>query len=145
MQIHTLQKITARKSKIVGRGQGSGVGGHTTGRGTKGQKARERVVIWFDGSKSGKSLIGRLPFLRGKGKFKPWGKSFVAISLDRLKDWPEKTVVSDENLIKAGMIRTGNKAKLVGEWKGKQALKIKVAASTKAMETIKAAGGSVAE
>ena len=33
--------------KIVGRGRGSGKGGHTTGRGHKGQLARERVHILF--------------------------------------------------------------------------------------------------
>lgn len=129
MQLHELPKITARKAKIVGRGQGSGKGGHTTGRGTKGQKARERVVIWFDGTKSGKSLIGRLPFLRGKGKFKAWGATYQAVDINRLIDWPVKTPVTNEALVTAGVIRPGWTAKLVGKTDKKLGLDIKVATS----------------
>ncbi len=135
MQLHQLPKITQSKSKIVGRGQGSGKGGHTTGRGTKGQKARERVTIWFDGSKSGKSLIGRLPFLRGKGKFKPWGVTYQTVNINQLVDWPVKTVVTNEALIKAGLIRKGCVAKIVGSSNKKHGLEIKVATSKRVAET----------
>lgn len=140
MELHNLPKITKKKNKIVGRGQGSGVGGHTTGRGTKGQKARERVVIWFDGTKSGKSLIGRLPFLRGKGKFKPWGAIYEAVNINKLSDWPEKTPVTNEALIKAGIIRPGKVAKIVGKMDGKIALNIQVKASKNIAATQKTDG-----
>ena len=59
-------KITTKKAKRIGRGIGSKKGGHTTGRGAKGDKARGKTKITFDGTKIKKSWIKRLPFLRGK-------------------------------------------------------------------------------
>lgn len=40
MELNKLPKIVRRKKKRIGRGYGSGKGGHTVGRGQKGQKAR---------------------------------------------------------------------------------------------------------
>ena len=100
MELHNLPTIVDKKKKIVGRGIGSGKGGHTTGRGNKGQKARERVKIGFEGTKTKKSFIKRLPVLRGRGKFKPWSVKPVIIKTGDLADWPEKTVVNIENLMK---------------------------------------------
>lgn len=61
-----LPKTTAKSPKRRGRGIGSGVGGHTTGRGAKGDKVRGKTKITFDGTKIKKGWIKRLPFLRGK-------------------------------------------------------------------------------
>jgi len=61
-----LPPTTAKASKRVGRGYGSGKGGHTTGRGAKGDKVRGKTKITFDGAKIKKGWIKRLPFLRGK-------------------------------------------------------------------------------
>ena len=61
-----LLKITAKSKKRLGRGIGSGKGGHTTGRGQKGYKARYTTKLTFDGTKIKKSWIKRLPFMRGK-------------------------------------------------------------------------------
>lgn len=61
-----LPSTTAKVSKRVGRGYGSGRGGHTTGRGAKGDKVRGKTKITFDGTKIKKGWIKRLPFLRGK-------------------------------------------------------------------------------
>ncbi len=69
MKDFKLPKIVARGKKRVGRGRGSGKGGHTVGRGQKGQKARGKVGVLFEGMKMKKSLIKRLPLQRGKGKF----------------------------------------------------------------------------
>ena len=66
----TLPKVKQKTKKRVGRGHGSGKGAHTSGRGQKGQKSRGGVHIIFEGLKVKKSLIKRLPFKRGKGKFK---------------------------------------------------------------------------
>lgn len=65
-----LTKITSRKSKRVGRGYSSGKGGHTVGRGQKGQTSRTggKTPLWFEGGQL--PLIKRMPMLRGKGKFK---------------------------------------------------------------------------
>lgn len=66
-----LPKVITKKRKRVGRGMGSGKGSHTSGRGQKGQKARGSVSILFEGMKMKKSLLKRLPLMRGKGKFHP--------------------------------------------------------------------------
>jgi ribosomal protein L15 len=64
--LSTLHPLVATSQKRVGRGYGSGVGGHTTGRGAKGDKVRGTNKLTFDGSKIKKSWIKRTPFLRGK-------------------------------------------------------------------------------
>jgi large subunit ribosomal protein L15 len=54
-----------RKGKRLGRGIGSGKGGHTVGRGTKGQKARRgsKFTVGFEGGQV--PLYKRLPQLGG--------------------------------------------------------------------------------
>lgn len=56
--------------KRLGRGYGSGKGGHTSSRGQKGQKSRRKMHILFEGLKVKKSTLKKFPLLRGKGKFK---------------------------------------------------------------------------
>ena len=65
------KRIIVSFKKRVGRGYGSGKGGHTVGRGQKGQKTRRKLNILFEGLKVKKSFIKRLPKTRGRGKFKP--------------------------------------------------------------------------
>jgi ribosomal protein L15 len=66
-----LPKVVSKRKKRVGRGMGSGKGSHTVGRGQKGQKSRGKINVLFEGMKVRKSLLKRLPLLRGKGKFHP--------------------------------------------------------------------------
>lgn len=66
-----LPKVVKRPKKRVGRGMGSGKGSHTSGRGQKGQKSRSHINVLFEGMKMKKSLLKRLPLMRGKGKFHP--------------------------------------------------------------------------
>ncbi len=66
-----LPKVVAKSKKRVGRGMGSGKGSHTVGRGQKGQKTRRKIGVIFEGVKMKKSLLKRLPLMRGKGKFHP--------------------------------------------------------------------------
>lgn len=120
MNLASLPKISQRSAKRVGRGIGSGKGGHNSGRGTKGQKARSKVRVGFEGTKNKKSYIKRLPYLRGKGRFKAWSTRYTPVSLDKLSDWPEKTEISQENLVKKGFIRLGETAKLVAGGKIKK-------------------------
>src|SRR3972149_1988059 len=72
-----LKKTVKKSKKRLGRGYGSGKGGHTSSRGQKGQKSRGKVGVIFEGYKVKKSLIKRLPLLRGKGKFLPKGKPVI--------------------------------------------------------------------
>ncbi|MBU0974536.1 50S ribosomal protein L15 [Patescibacteria group bacterium] len=66
--LNNLIKIKTTSKKRVGRGYGSGKGGHTSGRGQKGQKSRSgaKIPLWFEGGQL--PLIKRIPMLRGKGK-----------------------------------------------------------------------------
>ena len=72
-----LPKIKVRQAKRHGQGYGSGKGGHTVGRGQKGQKSRTSMGILFEGMKVRKSLYKRLPLRRGKGKFNATNKPIV--------------------------------------------------------------------
>lgn len=145
MQLSKLPKIVRRPTKRVGRGYGSGKGGHTSGRGMKGQKSRGTVALGFEGTKTKKSFVKRLPLLRGRGKFRPWGTRYLIVNLRELIDWPEKLVVNAENLVKAGVIRryAGEKIKVLGEGEIKKALKFDVVASKSAREKIVKAGGQI--
>ncbi len=142
--LSNLPKLVSRSAKRVGRGMGSGKGSHTSGRGTKGQKAREDVKITMEGTKFKKGLIKRLPFLRGKSLFKPAKNKPVAVSLSRLLDWAESTPVTIENLVKKGIVTTDTTSvKLVGNAKITKALKIKVLVSEGAKKIIEKAGGKI--
>jgi large subunit ribosomal protein L15 len=68
--LNQLKKISSKSSKRLGRGYGSGKGGHTVGRGQKGQKSRvgSKIPLWFEGGSL--PLTKRLPMWRGKGRFK---------------------------------------------------------------------------
>lgn len=149
MQTQNLPKIVARSSKRLGRGYGSGKGGHTSSRGQKGQKARGSVGVLFEGLKVKKSLLRRLPFLRGKSKFSAYPKP-LAVSLDQISklNIPEGTEINADFLVKAGVLNTkkitGKGVKIIGG-KGKFDKKITVAVPTskQAQEFIVKAGGKV--
>ncbi|HJZ05274.1 hypothetical protein A2634_00695 [Candidatus Amesbacteria bacterium RIFCSPHIGHO2_01_FULL_48_32] len=144
MNLSDLPKIVARSKKRVGRGIGSGKGGHTAGRGTKGQKAREKIGLTFEGTKVKKSFVKKTPLLRGKGKFRPALGGPVIIKLKDLADWPVKTEVTVENLIKRGLVKYGP-VKILGDGEIKTALVVKVATSKQAAEKITKAGGKMVE
>ena len=90
-------------AKRLGRGYGSGKGGHTSGRGQKGEKSRTDIHILFQGLKVKKSTLKRLPLLRGRGKFAAKHKP-VEINIDKLKDLKKGEKVNIELLIKKGLV-----------------------------------------
>lgn len=102
--LHSLPKITINKNKRLGRGFGSGVGGHTVGRGAKGHKARtgKSTPLWFEGGQL--PLIKRLPYWRGKFHFKSLATPFQEVQASKLallagKDVTPETLAAI-NLIK---------------------------------------------
>lgn len=113
-----LQQLITTKNKPakrVGRGIGSGKGGHTSGRGQKGQRSRggSKIPLWFEGGQL--PIIKRLPMLRGKNRLKsvrPTAEVTLSeiqkmatdvISLETLKS--EKVI--DRRFKKAKIIATG--------------------------------------
>ena len=126
MKLNNLSSIREIKNKRVGRGIGSGRGGHTSGRGNKGQKSKGKIKLGFEGTKTKKSFIKRLPMLRGKGKFKPWSVSPVIIKTGDLADWPEKETVNIANLIKRGFVPEGTtRVKILADGKTDEKLSAK--------------------
>lgn len=145
MKLHELPKITKKSQKRVGRGRGSGRGGHTVGRGQKGQKSRSRIGLIFEGTKIKKSLVKRLPFLRGKGKQKSVKLKPIVVNLKYLNLFPKGSVVDIESLIKEGIVAKEAKnlgVKILGEGTIDFPLEVRVPISRGAKKKIEKAGGS---
>jgi len=98
-----LDKTSFRAKKRPGRGMGSGKGSHTSGRGQKGQRARGHINVLFEGMKTKKSLLKRLPLMRGKGKFKANAKP-VIITVTDLEKLPTGSEITVELLVKENIV-----------------------------------------
>ncbi|MFA6007828.1 MAG: uL15m family ribosomal protein [Candidatus Shapirobacteria bacterium] len=96
--LSTLKKITGKKAKRVGRGIGSGVGGHTTGRGAKGDNVRGHGKLTFDGGKIKKGWLKRLPFLRGKHRLLP-KEDTIIINFTQISKWFKNGEIVDNKSI----------------------------------------------
>ncbi|WKZ25232.1 MAG: uL15m family ribosomal protein [bacterium] len=90
-------------TKRLGRGYGSGKGGHTSSRGQKGQKSRTDIHILFEGLKVKKSTLKKFPLLRGRGKFLAKAKPLI-IQADKLSVFKSKEKVTIETLIAKGLV-----------------------------------------
>lgn len=142
-----LPKIISKRKKRVGRGYGSGKGGHTVGRGQKGQKARGKIGVMFEGIKVKKSIIKKLPFRRGKDRFKP-GKKPVIVKLSALNLLPQDTKVDIALLIKSGIVDSQDAqkfgVKILGDGNNiEKSLFIEVPISKSAARKIEEAGGKI--
>ncbi|OZG58821.1 50S ribosomal protein L15 [Bifidobacterium tissieri] len=143
IRMHDLRPAPgANKDRIrVGRGEGSK--GKTSGRGTKGTKARYSVRPGFEGGQL--PLYMRLPKLRG---FKsPFKKQFQVVNLARLAElYPQGGEVTVEDLVAKGAVRKGFPVKVLGDGEVAAAFTLKgVKVSAAAKSKIEAAGGSVSE
>lgn len=144
MKLHELPKIKTRSKKRVGVGLGSGRG-KTAGRGTKGQKARGKMPLYFEGGAL--SLIKRLPMSRGRGRNKPHNKKPIPINVKFLNLLPKNSVV-DLNTLAEHKIVNKEEAelygiKILGEGKLAVVLTVKLPCSKGARKKIEAAGGKV--
>lgn len=144
MDLSTLPKITVSKKKRLGRGYGSGKA-KTAGRGTKGQRSKEKIKFGFEGGQL--PLIKRLPMRRGKDRFKSLKNKPLVINIKYLNLLPEKTTVSLEALIKYKLVKEDEArkfgVKILGDGELKNPLIIKLPCSHRAEEKIKKAGGTV--
>lgn len=141
-----LPKVKEKSKKRVGRGYGSGRGGHTSGRGQKGQKTRRNINVLFEGVKVKKSLIKKLPFQRGKGKFKAGDKPLI-VNLKVLNILPSGSKVNEELLIKQGIVKKADAEifgiKILGDGDIKKKLSICLPISKSAAKKVEKAGGNV--
>jgi large subunit ribosomal protein L15 len=135
-------------SKRLGRGIGSGKG-KTSGKGVKGQKAREGVALnGFEGGQL--PIYRRLPKRGFKNLF---GTDFAPVNLGSLEKAIESgrlkadEPVTEESLRAAGLVRGGKLAlgvRLLAKGEIKRAVNITVTgASAAAVAAVEAAGGSV--
>lgn len=105
MDLSNLKKIKGhhKASKRKGRGIGSGKGGHTTGRGHKGQKARAgyNIPTGFEGGQV--PLFKRFPQIGG---FKnPRRRKVLGVSLARLEKLKEGQEITPETLVEEGILK----------------------------------------
>jgi len=145
--INNLTKLTTKSAKRVGRGYGSGVGGHTTGRGAKGDNVRGKTKLTFDGSKIKKGWIKRLPFLRGKHRVLSQAVK-VVFNLTQIDSWYKagETVSRETLLTKTGLSHKdlGNSLKILASGALTKELTFKgLNLSQTAKSKIAAAGGKI--
>lgn len=144
MELNNLPKTTTKSLRRVGRGHGSGRV-KTSGRGTKGQKARRDIKLSFEGGAL--PLIKRLPFLKGKGRNKMVAKNPVLINVEKLNNIPAKSVIDMEFAIKNKLADESQARKfgikVLGNGELNQAVTVSLPCSKSAIEKIEKAGGSV--
>ncbi|MBI4084481.1 MAG: 50S ribosomal protein L15 [Candidatus Levybacteria bacterium] len=144
MQGTSLTKTVKKSQRRLGQGHGSGRG-KTAGRGTKGQKARGKIPLSFEGGAL--PLIKRLPFHRGKGKNKVFKPTPVVLNVKVLNLLPKNTVVDIESLIKHRIVASEDAkqygVKILGDGALSIPLFVKLSVSKGAREKIEKAGGSV--
>ncbi len=145
MFTNNLKKIVTRRKKRVGRGYGSGVGGHTSGRGQKGQTSRAGYSRpkGFEGGQA--RLNKRIPVKRG---FKTVGSNNVtAVRITKLLD---KNLFQIDAAALSSITSSKN-TKLVGSgnYEGydlkKVVVKNEVRISSSLKKAIVEAGGTVEE
>ena len=140
----TPAKGSRKKTKRIGRGQGSGDGGTAT-KGHKGAKARSghKFKLWFEG--------GQMPLTRRVPKFGFTSRNRVVrqvVNLSALEELVAKkrldAVVSPETLYRAGAISKKNvPVKILGDGELKSKLQVSAHAFSKsAKEKIEAVGGT---
>lgn len=139
MELNQLTTIKERSKKRVGRGYGSGKGGHTVGRGQKGQKTRGKMPLWFEGGQL--PLIRRTPFIRGKSRFDPTSVKPYTITLNHLDKFKKDAIVDLETAQK--MFKIKGEIKVLSNGKLTKALTVKLPVSAGAKAAIEAAGGKV--
>ena len=140
--------LPARKNagqRRVGRGYGSKKGGHTAGRGTKGQLSRgsNKIPLWFEGGQL--PLVRRLPWWRGKGRLVSLKKQQEV----QLKDILAKkmTKIDPQGLAEVGLIDNSKiPVKVIGAVEVNKKITLAgVGASQPVRQAIVSAGGSIEE
>jgi len=143
IKLHDLRPAPGSKTAKTRVGRGEGSKGKTSGRGTKGTKARKNVPVTFEGGQM--PIHMRLPKLKGfKNRFRTEYEVVNVADIDRL--FPKGGTVGVDELVAAGAVRKNKLVKVLGD--GKISVKVDLTAhkfSGSAREKISAAGGSATE
>ena len=143
LKLHHLRPAPGSKKDRTRVGRGEGSKGKTSGRGTKGTKARYQVRPGFEGG--GVRLVMRTPKLRG---FKnPFRVEYQVVNLEKLAEhFPQGGAVTIADLVNKGLVRSNEPVKVLGSGDISVKLDIKVdKVSEQAKSKILAAGGSVSK
>lgn len=138
-----------QKKKRLGRGVGSGRGGHSSTRGTKGQSSRsgsKNRPLWFEG--------GQMPLHRRVPKFgfnNPFPTEYSIINIERIARLLGEGVLSADTPITpdvledAGAVRSAERVKILGEGEIDVSIDVQAHAfSSAAKRKIEDAGGTTA-
>lgn len=139
MKLNELQTAEGSRSvrNRVGRGESSG-NGKTAGRGQKGQKARSKVRMGFEG--------GQMPLFRRKPKrgFTNINrKDYAVVNLDALNKFDNGTEVTPALLVESGIVKNElSGIKILANGQLEKSLTVKANRfSASAVSAIEAAGG----
>ena len=142
LKVHHLRPAPGARTAKTRKGRGEASKGKTSGRGTKGAKARNNIRASYEGGQT--PLHMRLPKLKG---FKSPNKvTFQVVNLAELSAlYPEGGEVTKESLVAKGAVRKNQPVKVLGNGDISVALQVSGvdAASATAKSKIEAAGGSV--
>jgi large subunit ribosomal protein L15 len=140
IKLHHLRPAPGSKTDKTRLGRGEGSKGKTSGRGTKGTKARKNVPAGFEGGQM--PIHMRLPKLKG---FKNRNRvEYQVVNLaDIARLFPEGGTIGVDELVAKGAVRKNELVKVLGD--GDLSVAVQVTAnkfSASATEKIAAAGGS---
>ncbi|MER5647188.1 50S ribosomal protein L15 [Streptosporangium sp. NPDC002524] len=144
LRIHHLRPAPGANKSKVRKGRGEASKGKTSGRGTKGTRARNKVPLGFEG--------GQVPLQRRLPKFKGFSNAlfkttYQVVNLDKLGElFPDGGDVTVDTLVAKGAVRKNQLVKVLGTGDISVALNVEAHAfSASAKDKIAAAGGSVSE
>ena len=143
LKLHHLRPAPGSKQDRTRVGRGEASKGKTSGRGTKGTKARYQVRPGFEGG--GVRLVMRTPKLRG---FKnPFRVEYQVVNLEKLQEsYPQGGAVTVKDLVAKGLVRSNEPVKVLGNGDISVKLDVQVdKVSEQAKSKILAAGGSVSK
>ncbi|BDZ30384.1 50S ribosomal protein L15 [Lactiplantibacillus sp. WILCCON 0030] len=138
MKLHELTPSEGSRfsRRRIGRGDSSGQG-KTSGRGQKGQKARGKVRVGFEGGQM--PLYRRIP---KRGFTNINRKEYAVVNLDGLNRFDDGAEVTPESLKEAGLVKKSAAVKILGNGKLDKKLTVKANKfSETAVKAIEAAGG----
>ena len=138
MKLHELTPSEGSRfsRRRIGRGDSSGQG-KTSGRGQKGQKARGKVRVGFEGGQM--PLYRRIP---KRGFTNINRKEYAVVNLDGLNRFDDGAEVTPKSLKEAGLVKKSSAVKVLGNGKLNKKLTVKASKfSATAVAAIEAAGG----
>lgn len=139
MKLHELQPAEGARGTRVRRGRGTSAGnGKTSGRGQKGQKARSKTRVGFEGGQM--PLYRRIP---KRGFTNINHKEFAIVNLSALNQFDDGSEITPALLVENGIVKNEkNGIKVLGNGELSKKLTVKASKfSASAVSAIEAAGG----